>query len=249
MERNPRNTKPIDVTGQLRHRIVELESDNLRLAEQVDQLESKLSSLRRLSDRDLQVYDDLERQLAFMESENRRLSDQFMESGFLNTQLTSLYAATRCLNETLAHQDVLEVIQEIVVNLIGSRELAIYELDPETSALELSYCRGIEPDVLGAVTLGEGLLGRVAETGEAYIAGFGDTCPRTPQEEQLSAAIPLKLDGQVTGAVALFRLLPQKAGIFGTLDYELFELLADQGATSLFRGTLMNRLDGRKYLH
>jgi hypothetical protein len=111
MERNPRNTKPIDVTGQLRHRIVELESDNLRLAEQVDQLESKLSSLRRLSDRDLQVYDDLERQLAFMETENRRLSDQFMESGFLNTQLTSLYAATRCLNETLAHQDVLEVIQ------------------------------------------------------------------------------------------------------------------------------------------
>jgi GAF domain len=233
----------------MQRRIEELEGENVRLAEQVEYLETKLSTLRQLSDRDLNAYDDLERQLAFMESENRRISDKFMESGFLNTHLTSLYAATRCLNESVAHQEVLEVIQDIVVNLIGSRELAIYELDPETSALELTYCRGIEPDALSTVTLGEGILGRVAATGEAYIAGFGDTRPKFPQEAQLSAAIPLRLDGGVTGVVAVFRLLPQKAGIFDSLDYELFELLADQGGTSLSRGTLMTRLDGRKYLH
>jgi chemotaxis protein CheD len=144
---------------------------------------------------------------------------------------------------------VLEVIQDIVVNLIGSRELAIYELDPETSALELTYCRGIESDVLGAVTLGEGILGRVAADGEPYIAGFGNTRHKRPQEALLSAAIPLKLDGKVAGVVAVFRLLPQKAGIFDSLDYELFDLLADQAGPSLFRGTELTRVDGRKYLH
>jgi len=249
MKRNPRQTKPVDVTGQMRRRIVELENQNALLAEQVDRLETKLSALRQLSDRELEANNDLERQLSFMEGENRRISEKFMETGFLNTHLTSLYAATRCLNESVAHQDVLEVIQDIVVNLIGSRELAIYELDPQTSALELTYCRGIEPDVLGAVTLGEGILGRVAATGEPYIAGFGDTSPKRPQEALLSAAIPLKLDGEVTGVVAVFRLLPQKAGIFDSLDYELFDLLADQAGPSLFRGTLLTRLDGRKYLH
>ncbi|MEE8525123.1 MAG: GAF domain-containing protein [Thermoanaerobaculia bacterium] len=249
MKRISAQVSPVSETEQMRRRIVELENENVRLAEQAGRLETKLSSLRQLSDRDLRAYDDLERQLSFMEGENRRISEKFMETGFLNTHLTSLYAATQCLNESVAHQDVLEVIQEIVVNLIGSRELAIYELDPETSALELTYCRGIEPDVLGTVTLGEGVLGRVAADGDAYISGFGDTSQKRPQEALLSAAIPLKLDGKVVGVVAVFRLLPQKAGVFDSLDFELFELLADQAGPSLFRGTELTRLGGRKYLH
>ncbi len=233
-----------------RRRVAELEHENVQLAERVEQLETKLSTLRQLSDRDLRAYEDLERQLSFMEHENRRISEKCMETGFLNTHLTSLYTATRCLNETVARQDVLEVIQDIVVNLIGSRELAIYELDPQTSLLELSYCRGIETDALGTIALGEGVLGRVAASGEAYIAGFGNHRPERPQEALLSAAIPLKLDGRVTGVVAVFRLLPQKAGIFDSLDYELFDLLADQAGASLFRGKLLKRADdGRKYLH
>jgi hypothetical protein len=43
----------------------------------------------------------------------------------------------------------------------------------------------------------------------------------------------LTLDGRVTGAIAIFKLLPQKAGI-EDLDREIFELLATHAATALY---------------
>ena len=52
-----------------------------------------------------------------------------------------------------------------------------------------------------------------------------------------------KLDGRPVGAIAIFRLLPQKAG-FETVDYELFDLLATHGATALHCSGLQARLRG-----
>jgi GAF domain-containing protein len=49
--------------------------------------------------------------------------------------------------------------------------------------------------------------------------------------------VPLKLGDQLVGALALFRLLPQKAG-FEPLDRELFELLATHAATALYSSEL-----------
>jgi hypothetical protein len=43
----------------------------------------------------------------------------------------------------------------------------------------------------------------------------------------------LVLDGKVTGAIAIYRLLPQKAGV-EELDRELFDLLANHAATALY---------------
>jgi hypothetical protein len=45
----------------------------------------------------------------------------------------------------------------------------------------------------------------------------------------------------VTGAIALFRLLPQKAG-FQAVDRELFDLLATHAATALYCSGLHARL-------
>jgi hypothetical protein len=50
----------------------------------------------------------------------------------------------------------------------------------------------------------------------------------------------LKLDGRVTGALALFRLLPHKGG-YQPLDNELFDLLATQAAVALYCTSLTAR--------
>ena len=61
------------------------------------------------------------------------------------------------------------------------------------------------------------------------------------EEPGLTACIPLKLEDRVVGAIALFRLLPQKSG-FESLDMELFELLGTHAATALYASGLHERV-------
>jgi hypothetical protein len=49
----------------------------------------------------------------------------------------------------------------------------------------------------------------------------------------------------VTGAIAIYRLLPQKSG-FEEVDRELFELLATHAATALYCTSLHARLQAQE---
>jgi GAF domain-containing protein len=49
----------------------------------------------------------------------------------------------------------------------------------------------------------------------------------------MTACVPLVVDGRVTGAVAIFRLLEHKRGL-EDVDSELFSLLGTQAATALY---------------
>lgn len=232
----------------LRLRLIELESQNQRLQDEVLSLEDQIATLRRQNVREQEAYDFLERQLVDVEGENLRMQEQSVEFGVQNTYLAGLYAASSCLQESVERQEVLEVIQDIVVNLIGSQELAIFELAPDSNFLELAYASGLEPGSFEHIPLGDGLLGTVALTGEPYLAGLCDASLQREDEAFLSAGIPLKVGDRVTGVVAVFRLLPQKVGSFGKLDRKIFDLLARQGGTSLFR-TAVAELGLGQYLH
>ncbi len=52
---------------------------------------------------------------------------------------------------------------------------------------------------------------------------------------------PLHFEGQLLGAVAIFRLLPQKSGLVA-LDHELFELIATHAARALYCTDLQSRV-------
>ena len=59
---------------------------------------------------------------------------------------------------------------------------------------------------------------------------MGEVCSSADQD--LTACIPLSLDGQLMGAIAIFRLLPQKPNL-EAIDYELFDMLAIHAAIAL----------------
>src|SRR6185503_5039626 len=94
---------------------------------------------------------------------------------------------------------------------------------------------GIEPERYRHIPLGSGLIGKVGQTGETYLTESSNENGngRTADEEFLTSCIPLKVDGKVTGAIAIFRLLQQKNGL-QEVDYELFHLLATHAATALY---------------
>ncbi|HEX3526714.1 MAG TPA: GAF domain-containing protein [Thermoanaerobaculia bacterium] len=217
----------------LRRLVASLESDKSRLLSEKMALQEKLLSLREELDRIYHEQSDLRRQLAEVEAASVNSSRQYFEVEQQNNNLANLYVASFQLHSTLDRGEVLAAIQEIVINLIGSEELAIYEMDDDGRELRLVGSFGIDPGSYATVPLGAGVIGRTAVSGEIYLAAKGVDPSRTSRETNLTACVPLKLGDQVRGVLAIFRLLPQKNGL-EAIDYELFNLLAAHAATALY---------------
>lgn len=167
-----------------------------------------------------------------LKTTREELERRYLEVEQQNTNLANLYVASYQLNGTLDRERIVAAIQEIVINLIGSEELAIWQLEEELDALSLIGSFGINAGDWAGVPLGSGIVGNVARSGERFVAGEGAVQP-SGREETLTACIPLKLDEKVVGAIGIFRLLQQKQGL-EPLDFELFDLLGSHAATALF---------------
>jgi len=244
----PAGSYPRKVQEDTRRLVDELVGENERMHALIAALrsekllqEEELLSAREALDRQKREQLRLQRELAEFESKTKHFTQQYAEIEQQSSNLTNLYVASYQLHGTLDRRVVLDTIQEIIANLVGSEEVAIFELEPDGKGLSLSAALGIEMDQLGRVTVGEGLIGRVAQTGETYIAGEASSEHALPQEARLTACLPLKLEDRVTGVIALFRLLPQKSGI-ADLDRELFDLLAVHAAMALYCTRLHARL-------
>ena len=217
----------------LRTRAASAESDKVRAQEQLLALQEEV-------ERDRREHVQLQQRLVEIEGENQSFSERFLEVEQNNSNLANLYVVSYRLHGTLDRSEVLLVIEEIVINLIGSEELAIFEVDEEGSCLDLVSSFGIEAEKYRHIPLGSGLIGQVAVEGRPYISERR-AYEKLSENDNLIACIPLKLGDRVTGAVAMFSLLPQKSGL-GSLDYELFDLLATHAAMALYCSGIQERL-------
>jgi hypothetical protein len=226
---------------ELRTEVVSLKGEKLELEDIVSELREELRRHKEELHRQNVERLQLMQQLVEIERESRSFSEQYSEVEQQNSKLANLYVASYQLHGTVDRQEVLATIQEIIINLIGSEELGIFELKPDGLALSLTASYGIDPTCFRTIPLGSGLIGSSVLRGESYLAEEHDCSGSLPEEVGLTACIPLKLGERVIGAIAIFRLLSQKAG-FGTLDYELFDLLATHAATALYWTGLHSRM-------
>jgi hypothetical protein len=175
------------------------------------------------------VREDASRYLQELLAENERLRVEFVTVQEEISGLANLYIAVASITGTRDRGRLVSAIEEVVVNIVGSEELAIFAL--EGGALKLVSSVGIAPEELKVVELGSGVIGRVATSGEPYLPLEGEereTCAGHP----VNACVPLSVDGKVTGAIALFRLLQQKAKL-NESDLELLKLIGTHGGASL----------------
>jgi nitrate/nitrite-specific signal transduction histidine kinase len=193
--------------------IAPLREELVHLAQERIELERQIASARReIASQQLDKL-RLEKQLATIESSSRDLSRRYTEVEQQNSDLTNLYVASNRLHESLDRSEVLAAIQEIIINLVGSEELAVFELNEDGTALELAGSFGIEPKRFDKIPLTEG---------GTLLRG-----------EKMAACVPLMLGDRTVGAVALFSLLPQKAGL-ERIDLDLLELLRAQAGLALY---------------
>ncbi len=224
----------LDENKTLRSLLARMESEKLRLEEQVLVARQQMDVHRRLELR-------LQQQVAEMEVNNERFAERSADIEQQNSNLANLYVASYRLHGTLDREQVLEVIQEILINLVGSEEIAIFEVDSERLELSLAASCGVDVERFSGIPLGSGVIGGVAQTGEPYFKGQSGNGDGSSPEDDLTACIALKVDGTVMGAIAVFRLLQQKAGL-ESVDHELFDLLATHAATALYSSNLYGKL-------
>jgi GAF domain-containing protein len=191
-------------------------------------LAAELAVAREAADHAHEERERLRGRLAEIEAENRRLCDDFVAVQQQSTELAQRYVALERIHGAATREETLAALQEIVVNVIGSEQLAIFER--RDGGLELAQSFGIDPEPLRRVPLGTGAVGRAGSTGRLYLAEREG--PPSPGDEQITAAIPLLHGQDVAGVIAIYRLLDHKPGVTEA-DEALFDLLSAHGGVAL----------------
>jgi transcriptional regulator with GAF, ATPase, and Fis domain len=218
----------------LRYRLASIETEGAS-REEVERLRAEVAQLtdenRRIAKRFREV-----------EEENKDFANRYIEIEEQNNNLANLYVASYQLHSTLDFREVIQIVQEIVINLIGAESFAILLLDEKTNELKTIACEGEDatPGIENiSARLGDGILGDVAKTGESYYINQDVEGGHITLERPL-AAVPLKIKEHVIGLIVIYKLLQQKDS-FSAVDYELFSLLAAHAATAIFSSKLYSQ--------
>ena len=223
----------VEENAKLRRKLLEVETrqnDAAQDPKEWDRLREEL--VERIHTLQSEREDALER-MGALEQENRSFAERFLQIEEENNNLANLYVASYQLHSTLDLQEVLRIVVEIVINLVGAEVLCVFALDERTNKLEPVAAEGRERTSFGSVPLGTGSVGNAVAQGEiVYRESAAAPGPQDPL-----VCIPLCVGDKPIGAIALFELLVQKER-FTPLDHELFTLLGGHAATAVLAAQL-----------
>ena len=221
----------------LRYRLASLEQENksLKLAgadegRDGDDLVKKIRRLEREKEGILKEYKEVEQ-------ENIDFAKRYVEIEEENNNLANLYVASYQLHSTLDLKEVLNIVKEIIINLIGADRFAVYLVDQNSGEMSAVAAEGLEMGALPAVRLGSGIVGRnlTEDEGEVYVSE--SRADEAYSVEDPLVSIPLRIKDDPFGSIVILGLLQQKKE-FTPLDVELFHLLGGHAATAIFSSKL-----------
>jgi nitrate/nitrite-specific signal transduction histidine kinase len=221
----------------LRYRVSALEQENksLKLAgaddgRDGDDLVAKIRRLEREKEEILKEYKEVEQ-------ENIDFARRYVEIEEENNNLANLYVASYQLHSTLDLKEVLRIVKEIIINLIGADRFAVYLVDQNSGEMSSVAAEGLEMDALPAVRLGSGIVGRnlTENAGKVYVSESRSVEAHSVEDPLVS--IPLRIKDDPFGSIVILGLLQQKKE-FTPLDIELFHLLGGHAATAIFASKL-----------
>ncbi len=205
------------------------------LHEEKSRLERTVSALEEQVKHHAQTESSLLVQISEMNATSQAFTQRYLEVEQLNSNLANLYVASYRMHGSLEREDVLSTLQEILINLIGTEEFAVFERDGEGSDMRCTTSFGVDPTRVEPLRLGEGRIGAAIARGVPYVAAADAEV--TPSGRPITACVPLRVGERVVGAIVVYRLLAHKPAL-DSADMELFSLLATHGATALYCSSL-----------
>lgn len=178
-----------------------------------------------------------------VEKENVDFANKYIEIEQENEMMANLYIASYQLHSTLDFNEVLRIVMEIIINLIGAEQFSLLMLDEKTHEIKSVACEGVENEDIPSVKVGEGVIGNVVKSGESFYSESMDA-PAALDPLSPIVCIPLKIKERVIGAISIYKMFRQKEG-FTKLDYELFYMLGGHAATAIFSSKLYTESERR----
>jgi GAF domain-containing protein len=173
--------------------------------------------------------EELSRRLHESETEREALFTRLRESEAQMGRLMTLYVATYQLHCTLNPEEVQSTIIDIVLNLLGAESFALLLRANNASHYETTIAYTTDgvlpaPFDTGHYAAGDPLVDATLQEG-SLMFGPMDGSPAL-------AAVPLRVQDVVVGALVVFKLLGHKPA-FQNEDSELFDLIGAHAASAL----------------
>jgi uncharacterized coiled-coil protein SlyX len=182
---------------------------------------------------------ELERRLATAESDVKELASRLVDSEHQGGRLMNLYVATYQLHATLEPAEVQATIAEIAINLLGAEQFVLLLRKDDAPGYEIALLEGMYdgpvPPYDGDTYLGGDPM--VDATLRDGVLRLGPTA-----ESQALAAVPLRVQNDIVGALVLNKLLDHKP-ILRAEDRDLLDLLSAHAASAMFAARLFATKD------
>ncbi|HKJ04530.1 MAG TPA: response regulator [Geopsychrobacteraceae bacterium] len=189
--------------------------------------------------------EEITARVAALEQENQEFAGQFVQIEEVNNNLTNLYIASSRLHSTLDREEALAIIKEVVINFVGAEKFAILVNEEADGVLRYETGEGFEEDeTFPDIVIGEGILGQTAENKEDYFVE-GSISEGSDDLAHPLVAIPLVIHDEVLGVLAIYSLFVQKEQL-DPIDYQLFSMLGEHAATSLFSSALYSKSERKR---
>jgi hypothetical protein len=182
---------------------------------------------------------ELERRLSTAESDVKELASRLVDSEHQGGRLMNLYVATYQLHATLDPAEVQATIAEIAINLLGAEQFILLlrkddAADYEIALLEGMYDGSLAPYDGESYVGGDPMVDRTLQDG---VLRLGPTA-----ESPVLAAVPLRVQNEIVGALVLLKLLDHKP-ILRAEDRDLLDLLSAHAASAMFAARLFATKD------
>lgn len=159
-------------------------------------------------------------------------------------ELEALYTTSLEINAQRSLPTLLRAIVERAATLLNARMGGLYLLKPDGETLELAVSLHLPGDYVGTrLRLGEGLSGRVAQTGQPimiadYKAWEGRAAPYADSPFRRVLGVPLKIGQRILGVINVTD--DKQAGTFSEDEIKLVSLFADQAAIAVENARLFD---------
>jgi GAF domain-containing protein len=185
---------------------------------------------------------ELERRLATADSDVKELASRLVDSEHQGGRLMNLYVATYQLHATLDPAEVQATIAEIAINLLGAEQfvLLLRKDDAEGCDIALIGGAGTARSEVDGLYRGEMYAGGDPVVDATLADGVLRLGPTA--DSRALAAVPLRVQNEVVGALVLLKLLDHKP-ILRAEDRDLLDLLSAHAASALFAARLFAAKD------
>jgi len=230
----------LDMNGKLRYQNASLKKELEEMKQELAQ--SKSSEYQKEIANLKKELEALKKRYLEIEEENIDFARQYLQVEEQNNNLANLYIASYQLHSTLDFGEVIQIIIEIIINLIGAEKFSIFLLDERKQELGGVAVEGMESDLARHIILGQGIIGSAAEKGEIYMAE-AEKIEECYRQNRPIACVPLMIKKHLIGIIVIYKLLVQKKQGFSNIDYELFSLLAGHAATAIYSSKLYSNVE------